>query len=778
MLAVAMHAELVARQAAQREAEQRAAAAAKLKADADAVAAEVAAQQAAAEQRRLQAECEERLRAEAEAQAAARAKAEAEAQAAAEAAQRRARCQAALLRVLLRQWLHLWRDNASASAEERHMQEEWNALVATSSPSLRRYSGAGDDVARRLLAPIDVAALVAPRVSAACAREHAEGVLLPRLAAWKLLVRTCAAGTAPSAGTGAAVTASAMRGALSRGGVSADAAKEGVLSLYEAPRQCDVGGCGLRTLWVVIRDTDPTDAPATAAAALGASAVVFVHAVDAPASSEAQALAAMCASVTPGACIPLLVVVPTTAPRDGLPQKMAAMLHVAEAVAASRGGIGAARVVCCPPASLGGGDDNEALRQCLVDGIAWAASCVAAPPRIHATASPTTSVDATVSAAIGVLSARQRGMAGQASPQASPEVCIAAFNAAVDATLAHVRRLYGLPAESNNSGDRHRTPLVWPPPELPQQAGGALPPFRWDDRERAAALVAAIAALRLPPWPLQQHDSTPVLEEHGVGGDNQQQLWQQIVSYLLRVAQADGVNATHADLLASCDAHARALLAGAGQHGSWVDILAPLLYQRTRGLDAALESGGLHTTDLVYLPPVDALAHAGEAAARAAMEAAPARPRPAGAPGSALKRKAGEPLEEPPGRPKQHNTRGGSVDENAQPGGDVSMASEPPAPPAEAFNGTDGAHLTRLAAWDAAAAAAVGAVRAAADSYDSWLEATVCGGGHGMMQAPLRAAPAGTASAMPLSDALLREAAAQDAVTELLWQASGGAPRR
>ena len=762
--------ELLARQAAQREAEQREAAAAKLKADADAVAAEAAAQQAAAEQRRLQTERDERVRAEAAAAAAARAKAEAEAAAAAAAARRAAKFRMIITRLLLRQWLHQWHDNASASAVERRAQEEWAALVATSSPSLRRFSGAGDDLTRRLLAPIDVAALVAPRVSAACAREYAAGLLLPRLAAWKLLVRTGAAGAAPSAGNSAAVAASALRGALSRGGVSGEAAKQGVLSLYEAPL---VDGCGLRSLWVVIRDTDPTDAPATKTAALGASAVVFVHAVDADADSEEKALAAMCKCVTPGAGIPLLVVVPTAAPSGSLPQQLAATLHVADAVADSRGGIGAARILCCPPASLGGGDDNDALRQCLVDGLAWAATCVAAPPRVHGTASPTTSVDAAVSAAIGVVAARQHGVAGHGSPLAAPEVCIAAFNAALDACLSHVQRLYGLPAGPNEIGARRRTPLVWPAPELPQQVGEALPPYGWDAPERGAALLAAIAALRLLPWPAQQHD--------GVAADSTTQQLHEVASFLLRVAQADGVMASPADVLASCDAHARALLAGAGQQGSWVDILAPLLYQRTRGLDAALEAGGLHATDgLVYLPPVDALAHAGEAAARAAVESVLGCPRPAGAHGSALKRKADEPLQEPHGRPKQHSTGGGSMDENLQPGmgGDVRMASESPVQsPTVAVNGSDDATLTRLAAWDAAAAAAVGAVRAAADSYDSWLEAAVCGGGHAMVQAPLRSAQGETA-AMPLSDALLKEAAAQDAVTVLLRRAAAGSASR
>jgi hypothetical protein len=765
--------ELLARQAAQREAEQRAAAAAKLKADADAVAAEAAAQQAAAEQRRLQAEREERARAEAAAADAARVKAEAEAAAAAAAARRAAQFRSIITRLLLRQWLHQWRDNASANAAERLAQEEWAALMATSSPSLRRLSGADDDATRRLLAPIDVAALVAPRVMAACARVNAAGALLPRHAAWKLLVRTGAAGAAPSAGTSAAITASAMRGALSRGGVSGEAAKQGVLSLYEAPLAADVDGCGLRSLWVVIRDADPSDAHATKTAAQGSSAVVFVHAVDAPADSEAKALADMCACLTPGESIPLLVVVPTTAPSGGLPQQLASRLRVADAVADSRGGIGAARIVCCPPASLGGGDDNDALRQCLVDGLAWAASCAVAPPRVHGTASPTTSVDAAVSAAIGLVAARQRGMAGHGSPLVAPEVCIASFNAALDACLSHVQRLYGLPAVSSDPVGRRRTPLVWPAPELPKHAGGgALPPYGWDAPERGAALLAAIAALRLPPWPAQQHDSA--------AGDSLTRL-QEVASFLLRVAQADGVTATPADLLASCDAHARALLAGAGQHGSWVDILAPLLYQRTGGLDAALEAGGLHVTDgLVYLPPVDVLAHAGDAAARAAVEAALACLRPSGAHGSALKRKADEPLEDPHGRPKQHSTGGGSVDENLQPGmgGDVTMASESPVQsPSGAVNGNDDATLTRLAAWDAAAAAAVGAVRAAAVSYDSWLEAAVCGGGHVMLQAPLRAAP-GEADAMPLSDALVKEAAAQGAVTALLLRAAGSSSHR
>ena len=235
-------------------------------------------------------------------------------------------------------------------------------------------------------------------------------------------------------------------------------------------------------------------------------------------------------------------------------------------------------------------------------------------------------------------------------------MCIAAFNAALDACLSHVQRLYGLPTGPNGMGVRRRTPLVWPAPELPQQqAGGALPPYGWDAPERGAALLTAIAGLRLPPWPAQQHDSAAV--------DRTTQQLQQVASYLLRVAQADGVMASPADMLAACDAQARALLAGAGQQGSWVDILAPLLYHRTRGLDAALEAGGLHATDgLAYLPPVDVLAHAGEAAARAAVESALQRPQPAGAHGSSLKRKADEPLQEPHGRPKQHSTGGGSVD--------------------------------------------------------------------------------------------------------------------
>ena len=116
------------------------------------------------------------------------------------------------------------------------------------------------------------------------------------------------------------------------------------------------------------------------------------------------------------------------------------------------------------------------------------------------------------------------------------------------------------------------------------------------------------------------------------------------------------------------------------------------------------------------------------------------------------------------------------MDENLQPGtgGDLSMASASPGQsPSGAVSGSDDATLTRLAAWDAAAAAAVGAVRAAADSYDSWLEAAVCGGGHATVQAPLRAAQGETA-AMPLSDALLKEAAAQDAVTALLRRAAAG----
>lgn len=646
-------------------------------------------------------------------------------------------------------------------------------MVASTPSPLRSR----DAIARtRVIPPIDIAAVLASHV--ATSSEAAGGGAL-RTTAWKLLCRTGAVGATLSASAAAANMASAVRGALSRGGVSAEAAAQGILSLYEAPIEfSSSSGQAPHSVWVVIRDVDPRyhDAPTAGA---GASGVLFVFASDGNAGDEASALRSLCCCVAPGAGLPLLVLatLPPGADAQAEGQRLATAICIADAVASSRGGIAFARVICVPPLATTSIDEaaGQALRASLVHGIQWLVSHTVPAPAIGSRPSLSAGLDAVVAAAVGVLLSRQ---SSADAGGVSPEACIAAFNAAVTACSVHVKSLYGL-VDEHSVSDTQRTPLTWPPPEVPR-TGATLPPYGWDAPSRSTAIASAISALLLPPW---QSQSAPGI---GDGSDDTasplRPMHRQLSTYLMRVAQADGhrdvTPSTAAQLLASCDVQAQACIAAAGQHHNWLDVLAPLLYQRMRRLDADESAPPC----VVYLPPTTTLAAAAETAARAAVNAAMRHSSPiGGTPGSAAhKRKADDAVTPATRAFKQRADAHGSrslADENAQPAEEHAMDGVVLSSHVLCAEPRPDASHVKMTAWDAAAAVAVGAERAAAEAYDNWLAATAFGGGGVFQSVPVMVGVATPSATSPLSGALHSEVAAACAMTEALSRAAAGSGR-